>query len=182
MIGWRTAGAAVCLALVLVSYWVAYEHGRTTMDAEWQSRWAARDAGDKQAWALAETAERTKEQAHQQQMNKVILDGQKIIDRAVADAAAARADLSLRDEADRSASRITSPAGGHSCTAAASAAASRVTLVLADVLKRADERAGDLATDADQSRGRGVTCEQAYTALTETGGQHGRLAGEDGGG
>lgn len=51
-----------------------------------------------------------------------------------------------------------------------------------DVLKRTDERAGDLATDADQSRGRGATCEQAYTALTEIGGQHGRLAGEDGGG
>ena len=48
--------------------------------------------------------------------------------------------------------------------------------------KRADESAGDLAADADQSRGRGATCEQAYTALTEIGGQHGRLAGEDGGG
>jgi len=175
---WR----ATALLLLLASYWGAYEHGRTTMDAEWQGRWAARDAGDRQAWALAETAERTKEQAHQQQMNKVILDGQKIIDRAVADTAAARADLSLRDEADRSASRITSPAGGNSCTAAASAAASRVALVLADVLKRADERAGDLAADADQSRGRGATCEQAYTALTGTGGQHGRFAGEDGGG
>ena len=180
MSGW--AWRATALLLLLASYWGAYKHGRTTMDAEWQSRWAARDAGDKQAWALAEAAERTKEQAHQQQMNKAILDGQKIIDRAVADAAAARADLSLRDEADRAANRITSSAGGHSCTAAASAAASRVALVLADVLKRADERAGDLATDADQSRGRGATCEQAYTALTEIGGQHGRLAGEDGGG
>ena len=175
---WR----ATAMLLLLASYWGAYDHGRTTKDSEWQSRWAARDAGDKQAWALAEAEERSKEQAHQQQMNKAILDGQKIIDRAVADAAAARADLSLRDEADRSASRITSPAGGHSCTAAASAAASRVALVLADVLKRADERAGDLAADADQSRGRGATCEQAYTALTEIGGQHGRLAGEDGGG
>lgn len=28
----------------------------------------------------------------------------------------------------------------------------RAALVLADVLKRADERAGDLAADADQSR------------------------------
>lgn len=163
MIGW--AWRVTALLLLLASYWGSYEHGRTTMSDEWQIRWAARDAGDKQAWALAEAAERTKEQAHQQQMNKVILDGQKIIDRAVADTDAARADLSLRDEADRSASRITSPAGGHSCTAAASAAASRVALVLADVLKRADERAGDLAADADQSRGRGVTCEQAYAAL-----------------
>ncbi|WP_338794344.1 DUF2514 family protein [Pseudomonas sp. AE27] len=164
MNGW--AWRATALLLLLASYWGAYEHGRTTMDAEWQSRWAARDAGDKQAWALAEAAERTKEQAHQQQMNKVILDGQKIIDRAVADAATARADLSLRDAADRTASRAASPAGGHSCTAAASAAASRVALVLADVLKRADERAGYLAADADQSRGRGVTCEQAYDGVS----------------
>ncbi|WP_353229101.1 DUF2514 family protein [Pseudomonas qingdaonensis] len=158
---WRATG----LLLLLVSYWGAYEHGRTTVDAEWQGRWAARDASDKQAWALAEAAERTKEQAHQQQMNKVILDGQKIIDRAVADAAAARADLSLRDEVDRAAGRAASAASDHSCTAAASAAASRVALVLADVLKRADERAGDLAADADQSRGRGLTCQQSYTQL-----------------
>lgn len=180
MIGW--VWRATGLLLLLVSHWGAYEHGRTTMDAEWQGRWAARDAGDKQAWALAEVAERKKEQAHQQAINKVIQDGQTFIDQASADADAARADLSLRDEADRAANRITSSAGSHSCTAAASAAASRVALVLADVLKRADERAGDLATDADQSRGRGATCEQAYTALTEIGGQHGRLAGEDGGG
>ncbi|WP_338053205.1 DUF2514 family protein [Pseudomonas qingdaonensis] len=160
--GWRAAA----LLMVVASYWGAYQHGRWTMDAQWQGRWAGRDAGDKQAWALAEAAERTKEQAHQQQMNKVILDGQKIIDRAVADAAAARADLSLRDEVDRAASRAASPAGGYSCTAAASAAASRVALVLADVLKRADERAGDLAADADQSRGRGVTCEQAYDGVS----------------
>lgn len=159
---WRATG----LLLLLVSYWGAYKHGRTTVDAEWQGRWAVRDASDKQAWALAEAAERTKEQAHQQQMNKVILDGQKIIDRAVADAAAARADLSLRDEVDRAAGRAASAASGHSCTAAASAAASRAALVLADVLKRADERAGDLATDADQSRGRGVTCEQAYDGVS----------------
>ncbi|WP_373419605.1 DUF2514 family protein [Pseudomonas extremaustralis] len=38
-------------------------------------------------------------------------------------------------------------------------------MVLADVLKRSDERSGDLAGYADQSRGRGVTCEQAYDSL-----------------
>ncbi|WP_232006538.1 DUF2514 family protein [Pseudomonas chlororaphis] len=53
----------------------------------------------------------------------------------------------------------------HSCTAAASQAATRAVMVLADVFKRADSRAGDLATDADQSRSRGVTCEQAFDGL-----------------
>ncbi|MGE7356881.1 DUF2514 family protein, partial [Pseudomonas qingdaonensis] len=122
MIGWRTVGAALCLALMLASHWGAYQHGRATMDAEWKGRWAARDASDKQAWALAEAEERSKEQARQQSINKAIQDGQKTIDRAVADAAAARADLSLRDEVDRAAGRAASAASGHSCTAAASAA------------------------------------------------------------
>nr|MDH2558990.1 DUF2514 family protein [Pseudomonas sp. Hg5Tf] len=155
MISVRTVGAAVSLALVFAAFWGTYQHGRSTMDAEWQVRWSDRDAGDQQAWALAEVAAREMEQARQRSINKVIQDGQKIIDRAVADAADARADLSLRDEADRAARRAESSASSHSCTAAASAAASRVALVLADVLKRADERAGNLAADADQSRGRG---------------------------
>jgi hypothetical protein len=38
-------------------------------------------------------------------------------------------------------------------------------MVLADVLKRADERSGDLAGYADQSHGSGVTCQQAYDGL-----------------
>ncbi|WP_157214227.1 DUF2514 family protein, partial [Pseudomonas agarici] len=46
-------------------------------------------------------------------------------------------------------------------------AATRAALVFADLFKRADERAGDLAADADQARGRGVTCESAYDGLAK---------------
>ncbi|MEE3636357.1 DUF2514 family protein [Pseudomonas sp. AL 58] len=164
----RALGALVLLALVGLAFWSTYQHGRSTMDAEWQVRWSDRDAGDKQAWALAEAADREKEQARQQAINKVIQDGQTLIDQASADAAAARATAaSLRDEADRLASGTASKASSHSCTTAASQAATRAVMVLADVFKRADERAGDLAEYADQSRSRGVTCEKAYTALIE---------------
>lgn len=38
--------------LVLASYWGIYQHGRSNESAEWQARWNARDAGDKQAWAI----------------------------------------------------------------------------------------------------------------------------------
>ncbi|OOW00974.1 hypothetical protein MF4836_01140 [Pseudomonas sp. MF4836] len=163
----RTAGAAICLALVAVAVWGAYKHGRSTMDEEWQNRWAARDAGDKQAWALAEVAEREKEQAFQRSITKAAEDGQRRNDEAFAAGAAVRADRGVRDEADRTASSTASQARSHSCTAAASEAASRAVLVLADVFKRADERAGDLAADADQSRSRGVTCEQAYDGVVK---------------
>lgn len=166
MITLRTAGAAICLALVALAFWGAYQHGRSTMGDEWQTRWAVRDAGDKQAWALAEVAEREKEQARQNAINKVVQDGQQIIDQATADAATARAAAgSLQRSVDDLAGRLAAQASSHSCTAATSAAASRAVLVLADVFKRADERAGDLAADADQSRSRGVTCEQSYGGL-----------------
>ncbi len=36
MISTRTAGAAVSLVLVLAAFWGTYQHGRSTMDAEWQ--------------------------------------------------------------------------------------------------------------------------------------------------
>ena len=46
-------------------------------------------------------------------------------------------------------------------------AVARVAAVLADVFKRADQRAGDLTAIADQARARGLTCEQAYISLGE---------------
>lgn len=152
--------------LVGAALFGAYHHGLSVKDAEWQKEWSKRDTADAAAALTNESAERDKEQARQQTINKAIQDGQKIIDQAFADAAAARADLGVRDEADATASRIAvSQASSHSCTAAASQAATRAVMVLAELFKRADERAGDLAADADQSRGRGVICEQAYDGL-----------------
>lgn len=46
MISVRTVGAAVSLGLVLAAFWGTYQHGRSTMDAEWQAKSA------KQARAL----------------------------------------------------------------------------------------------------------------------------------
>ena len=154
------------VSIVLIGLLLAYSHGQSVTNAEWQAKWSARDTLDADAKALNESTERAKEQARQQTINKVIQDGQKVIDQAFADAAASRDDRSLRDAADETAGRVAaSQAGGHSCTAAASQAATRAVMVFADVLKRADQRAGDLAADADQSRGRGVTCERAYDGL-----------------
>lgn len=156
------------VAVVLAGLFLAYSHGQSVTDAEWQAKWNARDTNDAAAKALNESTERAKEQARQQTINKVIQDGQKVIDQAYADAAASRDDRSLRDAADATAGRVAaSQAGGHSCTSAASQAATRAVMVFADVLKRADQRAGDLAATADQRGGRGVTCERAYDGLGE---------------
>ncbi|MCU1758693.1 DUF2514 domain-containing protein [Pseudomonas sp. 14P_8.1_Bac3] len=153
--------------LVLGALYGAYRHGVSVTSATWQSQWSARDTRDAQAREVNEAAERTKEQAYQQSINKAIQNGQQIIDQVTADAVTARASAdSLRGTADALAARLAaSQASGHSCTAATSAAATRAIMVFADVFKRADERAGDLAIYADQSHGRGVTCEQAFDGL-----------------
>ncbi|MHC8295309.1 DUF2514 family protein [Pseudomonas sp. LB3P58] len=155
------------LALVAGALFGAYHHGLSVKDAEWQSAWNDRDTLDAEARTANEVAERTKEQAYQRSINKAVQDGQRIIDQATADAATARASADgLRGAADAIAARLeASEASGNSCTAAASKAAARAAMVLADVLKRADQRAGELASEADQARARGMTCEQAYGGL-----------------
>ena len=155
------------LLLVAGAMFGAYHHGETVTNDEWQAKWSERDARDEAAQATNEAAERTKEQSRQQAINKVVQNGQALIDTAAAAVTAANRESDrLRSAADALAHRLTAGgASSHSCTAAASEAATRAALVLADVLKRADQRAGDLAGYADQSRGRGVTCAQAYDAL-----------------
>ena len=170
MTTYMKAGVILLLVALAASALLgAYHHGLSVKDAEWQSQWNARDTRDAQAKAESEAAARTREQAYQQSINKAVQDGQRTIDQATADASAARASADgLRGAADALAARLAaSQVGGHSCTAAASQAATRAVMVLADVFKRADQRAGDLAADADQSRGRGVTCETAYISLGE---------------
>ena len=153
--------------LELGALYGAYHHGVSTTNATWKVERNDRDTRDAQAKEQNEAAERAKEQSRQQAINKVVQNGQALIDTAAAAVTAANRESDrLRSAADGLANRIAASQGGsHSCTAAASAAASRAVLVLADVLKRADQRAGDLAGFADQSHSRGVTCEQAYDSL-----------------
>lgn len=154
--------------LVAGALFSAYRHGVGVTDATWQARWAARDVRDEAARAESESAARALEQSYQHSIDKAVQDGQSTIDQLTADAATARTSAdSLRGTADKLAARLAaSQAGGNSCTAATSAADARAVMVLADVLQRADQRAGELAETADQARARGVTCEQAYDGVS----------------
>lgn len=163
----RILPCIAALALVAGALFGAYHHGLSVKDAEWQSAWSDRNSWDARAKAENEASARAKEQAYQRSIEKATQDGKRTIDQAIADAAAARASAdSLRGAADTLAARLAaSEASGNSCTTAASKTATRAAMVFADVLKRADERAGNLADYADQSHGRGVTCEQAFDGL-----------------
>lgn len=165
----KLIGVAALVLAIGGALFGVYHHGLSVKDAEWQGRWNARDTVDATARAENESAARAREQSYQQAINKAVQDGQRTIDQLTADAAAERASRSgVQLEADKLAARLAaSKAVGNSCTAATSAAASRAVMVFADLFKRADERAGDLAGYAQDSHARGVTCTQAYDGISK---------------
>ncbi|WP_323994719.1 DUF2514 domain-containing protein [Aeromonas hydrophila] len=152
------AGALACL-------WWAYSHGVSVTDTEWQGKW------DKQALQLAEEKAkavelaREEEQRRQASIDKVTQDAEKQIAMAEADATAADAAAhSLREQAKRLAARANQCAG-NTGTPQHSEAAPSPSVVLSDVLSRADERAGELAAAYDRARASGLACERAYESL-----------------
>lgn len=155
----------VALAIALCALWGAYRHGVDVTDTAWQGKW------DKQALELA-TAKakaielvREEEQRRQAAIDGVRQHAEQQIARAEADAAAADAAAdSLREQAKRLAARA-SQCTSHPTATQSGKATAQPSVVLADVLGRADERAGQLAAAYDRARAAGLTCEAAYDAL-----------------
>lgn len=158
--------AAYALLVCAVVFAIA-GMGWKVADDQWQAKWDSHLADDAKATAHAQAEQRAIEAMRQQSINKVTTDAQTAIDQARADAAAADAAThSLRDSIDQTVSRLAdSQASLSACATDASKAAARAARVLADLLKRADQRAGILAGAADQARARGLACERAYDAL-----------------
>ena len=114
------------------------------------------------ALAAAQQQARAKEKQWQDSLEETRNDAQQSIEVATADAAAAAATAdSLQQQVDRLARR---PAR---CPVVAdgSEAADPTGLLLADLLRRINERAGQLAAYADRARIAGVACEKAYGVL-----------------
>ncbi len=119
-------------------------------------------AAAQQAQLKAVTAARTEEQRRTAAQSEIANEASKQRDAARADAAtAASAADGLRKQVAALVSRA-----GHSAPAAGSAPADDPIGVLADVLERADQRAGELAEYADRARIAGQQCERSYDALT----------------
>ena len=118
-----------------------------------------------QAARAALDAARTQEQRRQRQINEVQNDAQDRIKAALDDAALAASTAdSLQQQVDRLL------VGRRACdtrVAKGGAAIGDLTRVLAELRRRADERAGELARTADASRIAGQACERAYDSLAQ---------------
>ena len=153
------------LALVLASYWGAYQHGRSVERSEALAASAQRDSGDRLAEVIGERGARQEEQRRAEAQEEARAHAQE--ERTIADAGAADADAAgrrLRDEASKLAATVSCP-GPDTTAVARGQAATRAAMVLSDLFARADARAGELAKAYDQARIAGQACEASYNAL-----------------
>jgi hypothetical protein len=153
------------LALVLASYWGAYQHGRSVERSLGLTASAQRDSGEWQAEALGQRDAREEEQRRAQAQEEARTHAHE--QTQVADAGAADADAAgqrLQHAATQLAATISCPTPDPAAIARGQTA-TRAAMVLSDLLARADARAGELAKAYDRARVAGLACEASYTAL-----------------
>nr|WP_314620034.1 DUF2514 domain-containing protein [uncultured Pseudomonas sp.] len=161
MKGW----AILAVAVLLASHWGAYQHGRSVERAEAGQASAQQDSGDRLAEVIGERGARQEEQRRAQAQEEARTYAQE--ERTIADAGAAGADAAgqrLRSDATQFAAAVSCP-GTDTAAIARGQAATRAAMVLSDLLARADERAGELATALDRARIAGEQCAGEYNAL-----------------
>lgn len=157
---------AVAVAAVLgASHWFTYQHGVTVTDETWSARWEKRNTADATAQAVVESAARAKEQALQQQAEKVQRDATQALETARTDAAGERAATErLRGELVKLQNRL----GGTSASAptgTSSTSATRAAMVLSDLYGSCQSRLGEVSSAFDRARVAGLACEASYDGL-----------------
>lgn len=161
-------GIALMLAIGVCGWWLhhsGYQSGADDKELEWSAKWDKQAEQLATAKAKAELKAREEEQRRQASIDKVRDDAEKQIARAESDALAARdAAYGVLEQAKRLAARAGKCPRNPAATKSG-APATEPSVVLADVLGRADARAGELAAAYDRSRAAGLACERAYDAL-----------------
>ena len=133
----------------------------------WQVKWNEETTRLATARTKAEEKAREEEQRRQAEIDKVRDHAQEEIAQAQADAVTAGLESGrLREQARRLAARANQCASNPGAAQGGSAAG-HPAMVLADLLSRADERAGELAAAYDRARASGLACERAYLSLTQ---------------
>ncbi|WP_166359272.1 DUF2514 domain-containing protein [Pseudomonas akapageensis] len=163
----RLLSIGMLLSLLLGLGYGAYQHGRSTSNNEWEARWAEQGEFQAKARVAAETSARAEEQRRQTAINRAGSNAREqnqvaAIDAIDADAAGQRLHIAAAKLA----------AGDSRCASYTGAAergqtATRSAMVLSDLLKRADARAGELAKAYDAARVAGLACEVAFSSLPQ---------------
>lgn len=137
---------------------LGFAAGTHMESVKWSLRWEARNVADSEVAHKAESAQRDKEQEWQTKLDEVSKNASKQIE-DVRRAERSAADGRVRSAAKEYAGRVSESA----CTTHGGATGG--VEVLAELFADADELAERMASEADESRIRGLACEAAYDAL-----------------
>lgn len=161
----------VCFVLVVAAVWGfshwRYSAGYGDADQHWREKWAQRDARDASALAQGQAEARAEDQRRQGEINAIRKQASQQLAGVQADADRARAaSRGLHDRADKLARQLADRERACGAgTPGRSEAETSGAVLLADLFRRADDRAGQLARDADEARARGLACEAAYNSI-----------------
>lgn len=161
-------GALVIAALAgggVALYQSGHSAGEESERKTWQAKWDRQSAELAEARAQNIQLAREEELRRQRAIEKVRQDAEQQIARVETDAAAASAVAAgMLEQARRLATRASQYAS-HSSVTQSGDAARQPAVVLADLLGRADARAGELARAYDRARTAGLACERAYLSM-----------------
>lgn len=157
-------GGAIAAAVGFIGWQVHAQRaiGRAEVRQEWDASVSQQHAAAVQE--LLTKAQESKRRLERQGENQRAQDSEIAVARA--DAAHDRAAADKLRQQNASSARDWAARLAHSPTVGDIAAAGDTIGVLADVLSRADARAGVLAPYADAARTAGLKCERDYDALT----------------
>lgn len=159
--------AALC---GLAVWWFSHQRytaGYSDASAEWALKWKQRDADDGTALAKRQAEAREEEQRRQGEVDEIRKQASQQLAgvKAYADRARA-ASRGLHDRADKLAGQLAERERAcGAVTPGRGEAEPSGAVLLADLFRRADERAGELAREADEARARGLACEAAYDSI-----------------
>lgn len=163
-----TISGFIIVALCLFSH-ARYQAGFQKSDSAWKLKEARRLKDQATNQAREEASARNEEERRKNEARMAADEADRKLAALRAEAANAqsvsnglRATLS-----DIKRQLAASETGRLSATAAASAARAQTAILLANVLDRADQRAGELAEYADRARIAGETCERIYNTTSE---------------
>jgi Fe-S cluster assembly scaffold protein SufB len=159
MISWQIKAATALVAILGAGY-----AGHIFTHNHWQAKWAERDANDALQLAQAQAMARKTEHEWRDKQEAINNEYQKLrTEKAAADRqlddVGERLRLALQSRTSRT-TEYTSPI-------AERAAAATDRLLLAELFRSADERAGALAKLVGESRLAGLQCQQEYNSLRD---------------
>lgn len=166
MMKYKTQAILSLLALIFIAcvFYGFYRLGANNKHLEWQAKWDALQLELTTKRLEQERTNRDRELSWQLQIEKVEAENVELQNRILANSVDAdNASDRLHAEINRYAKRLKTCTASNATNDGKTEAAPE--LLLPELLRKIDERAGELARFADESRAAGLACEQYVKAI-----------------